>query len=97
MRYNVSESVAREIDAFGIEGVEISTIILGVDEDGSRKCSELIRSGHHFDAIVHLGLSEDREEISLESLAKNALRMSKPDNSGTVSYTHLTLPTKRIV
>jgi len=83
-RDNVSESVAREIDAFGIEGVEISTIILSVDEDGSRKCSELLRSGHHFDAIVHLGLSEDREKISLESLAKNNLRMSKPDNSGRI-------------
>ncbi len=81
-RDNVSEAVAREIDASGIDGVEISTIILSVDEHGSRKCSELIRSGHHFDAIVHLGLSEERKQISLESLAKNTLGMSKPDNSG---------------
>ncbi|MBP51004.1 MAG: NUDIX domain-containing protein [Candidatus Thalassarchaeaceae archaeon] len=80
--FNVSESVARKIDASGIHGVEISTIILSVDEVGSRKCSELIRSGHHFDAIVHLGLSERRRNISLESLAKNNLEMSKPDNSG---------------
>jgi len=82
MTDNVSEAVAKEIGTSGIDGVDISTIILSVDENGSRKCSELLRSGQNFDAIVHLGLSETRQKISLESLSKNILQMSRPDNSG---------------
>tara|TARA_Y100000746_G_scaffold58183_1_gene46983 strand:+ start:17928 stop:18956 length:1029 start_codon:yes stop_codon:yes gene_type:complete len=81
-RENVSEEVVRRFSQSGFEGVELSTMVLSVDEKGSRKCSEILSLGDPLDAIVHLGLSESREKVSLEMLAKNLLDMPKPDNSG---------------
>ena len=78
---NVSEEVTRRISQTGLDGIELSTMVLSVDEDGSRKCSDLVRSDNSFDAIVHLGLSEEGKNVCLELIAKNLLEMSKPDNS----------------
>ena len=81
-RKNASEEVVKRISQTGLEGIDLSTMVLGVDESGSKKCSEIARSGKHLDAIVHLGLSEKGKSVCLELFAKNLLQMENPDNSG---------------
>lgn len=79
---NVSDKVRRWIDSHGIEGVELETSLLGCDEAGSRVVAEKIRAGAGFDAIVHLGLAETRDVISLERWACNESCFRIADNSG---------------
>ena len=79
---NISEEVVRRFSRTGLKGVDLSTMVLSVDERGSRKCSEILGIDDSLDAIIHLGLSESRDKVSLEAIAKNLLEMSKPDNSG---------------
>ena len=61
---------------------------------------ETMRYSLHKDELVHLSGSDCRSLFSLEYLAAMAKGISSETLTlfiGTVSYTHLTLPTKRIV
>ena len=61
---------------------EIMTSVLTVDERGSRETSERIYGGEEISAVLHLGFSENADEILLERFARNQLEMKIADNSG---------------
>ncbi len=79
---NVSQSVLERLEVEGVQGLDIVTCILSVDEDGSRAVAEQMRNDMQVDGILHLGLAARRESISLERLARNEYSMNEPDNSG---------------
>lgn len=79
---NISHEVVREIQLAGISGLDVTTMLLSVDERGSRRVGDLIRGGEVFDAVVHLGLAENRSVISLERYAHNRSEFRIEDNSG---------------
>ena len=79
---NISEQIVEILSTTCIPGVQIETSILSVDEAGSKETSERLYRGEKFDAILHLGLSEQAENIRLERFAKNRFEMQTPDNSG---------------
>ncbi len=79
---NVSNEVVRELQIRGFEGLDVTTMLLSVDERGSRRIAEMILDGERFDAILHLGLAESREVISLERYAHNENAFRIADNSG---------------
>lgn len=83
---NVSHEVVRELQIRGIEGLDVTTMLLSVDERGSRRIAEMIRDGERFDAILHLGLAESREVISLERFAHNENAFRIADNSGREEF-----------
>ena len=62
--------------------VEIETDVLSVDEAGSKKTAERVEKGASWDAILHLGLCEQCDVPRLERLARDAIDMRIPDNSG---------------
>jgi len=62
--------------------VTVDVIELSVDLSGSKVVSELLRSGHKYDAIIHLGLAEKSLLPRIERVAKDILDMRIEDNSG---------------
>ena len=83
---NVSHEVMRELQIRGIDGLDVTSILLSVDERGSRRIAEMIRDGERFDAILHLGLADSREVISLERFAHNENAFRIADNSGREAF-----------
>lgn len=83
---NVSREVVRELQIRGIEGLVVTSMLLSVDEAGSRRIAQMIRDGERFDAIVHLGLAESREVISLERFGHNENAFRIADNSGREAF-----------
>ncbi|HIE63771.1 MAG: hypothetical protein CXT72_03140 [Methanobacteriota archaeon] len=81
---NISELIVKQLSIDGIEGVELETDILSVDEVGASKVASQLREGDIFDAILHLGLAAKRQNISLERFGKNQFRMNEEDNSGRI-------------
>ena len=79
---NVSQSVLNRLEADGVQGLDIVTWLLSVDEDGSRAVADQISKGIQVDGILHLGLAAKRNSISLERRARNKFAMIEPDNSG---------------
>ena len=79
--YNISQKLVSEIERLELNNLEINTKILTVDEEGSKKVSELILA-EDFDFILHLGYSKTTRKIHLESRAVNKINMSIKDNSG---------------
>jgi len=79
--YNISQKLVSEIERLELNNLEINTKILTVDEEGSKKVSELILV-EDFDFILHLGYSKTTRKIHLESRAVNKINMSIKDNSG---------------
>jgi pyrrolidone-carboxylate peptidase len=69
---NVSQIVLEMVAERGIEGLDVETMLLSVDETGSRSVAEMISDGSRFDAIVHLGLADKRQHISLERYASKS-------------------------
>ena len=97
---NISQQVVELISAEEVFDFKISTTILAVDETGSREVSDRIESGEKFDTILHLGFSENANEILLERYARNNFHMKIADNSGRlltsgkISPGHAILETK---
>ena len=97
---NISQQVVELISAEEVFDFKISTAILAVDETGSREVSDRIESGEKFDTILHLGFSENANEILLERYARNNFHMKIADNSGRlltsgkISPGHAILETK---
>ncbi len=79
---NISQEVLDEIGKLEVEGIEVETQLLSVDEKGSYMVAKRIRDGECFRGIIHLGLAANRKEISLERVARNMISMTEPDNSG---------------
>ena len=78
---NISQDIIDAISTFGIEGLEVETMLLSVDEKGSRITSEKISAGAEYTAILHLGFSPESENIRLERFGRNRYCMQIPDNS----------------
>ena len=78
---NISQQVV-ELISEGVFDFKISTSILSVDEMGSREISDRIERGEKFDTVLHLGFSENANEILLERYARNNYQMKIKDNSG---------------
>ena len=79
---NISQQVVDLLSTESISDFKISTSILTVDESGSREVSERIDSGENIGAVLHLGFSENANEILLERSARNIFHMEIEDNSG---------------
>jgi len=84
---NVSESVLERLERDGIDGLDVVTRMLSVDEAGSNAVATEIRDGIEVDGILHLGLAQRRTGICLERLARNSYSMTEPDNSGRLEET----------
>jgi len=97
---NISQQVVDLISTEPIFDFKISTSILSVDETGSREISERIDSGEKIGAVLHLGFSENANEILIERYARNHFHMKIADNSGrclssgTISHGKPILETK---
>ena len=79
---NISQQVVHLISTATISDFNISTSILAVDEAGSREISDRIECGEKIGAVLHLGFSENANEILLERYARNHFQMKIADNSG---------------
>ncbi len=97
---NISQQVVELISSEGVFDFKISTTILAVDENGSREVSERIESGEKIGVVLHLGFSENANEILIERYARNNFHMKIADNSGrqltsgTISTGNAILETK---
>jgi 8-oxo-dGTP diphosphatase len=78
---NISQDIANSVDGEIVRDCVIESLILSVDESGSRTVSNLLRD-NKYDAIMHLGLTEKAESPRIEMLAKDILDFRIPDNSG---------------
>jgi 8-oxo-dGTP diphosphatase len=78
---NISQDIANSVDGEIVRDCVIESLILSVDESGSRTVSNLLRD-NKYDAIMHLGLAEKAESPRIEMLAKDILDFRIPDNSG---------------
>jgi pyrrolidone-carboxylate peptidase len=79
---NISQQVVNLISTTNIFDFKVSTSILAVDETGSREISDRIECGEKIGAVLHLGFSENANEILLERFARNHFQMKIADNSG---------------
>jgi len=79
---NISQQMIEYISSDEFFDYEIMTSVLTVDERGSRETSERIYGGEEISAVLHLGFSENADEILLERFARNQLEMKIADNSG---------------
>jgi pyrrolidone-carboxylate peptidase len=79
---NISQQVVEFISTEGEFDYKINTSILTVDENGSREISDRIHSGEEIGAVLHLGFSENADEILLEKFARNRFQMEIADNTG---------------
>lgn len=78
---NVSSIVANELQGKMIRGHEIVSIVLPVDEEGTKKVANM-NEKNNFKAILHIGLAESAIRPRIELRAKDSLNFKIPDNSG---------------
>ena len=93
---NISQQVVALISE-GLFDFDISTSILSVDEMGSREISDRIERGEKLDVVLHLGFSENANEILLERYARNNYQMKIKDNSGRLLSSGRISPGKDIL
>ena len=94
---NISQQVVELISEEGVLDFKISTYILSVDELGSRQISDRIERGEKFDVVLHLGFSENANDILLERYARNNFQMKIKDNSGRLRSSGRISPGKEIL
>ena len=94
---NISQQVVELISEEGVLDFKISTYILSVDELGSRQISDRIERGEKFDVVLHLGFSENANDILLERYARNNFQMKIKDNSGRLQSSGRISPGKEIL
>ena len=94
---NISQQVVELISEEGVLDFKISTYILSVDELGSRQISDRIERGEKFDVVLHLGFSENANDILLERYARNNYQMKIKDNSGRLLSSGRISPGKDIL
>ena len=78
---NVSGEVAISLQGETIRNHIIESLILTVDENGSRTVSELLET-NTYAAIIHIGLAENATRPRIEVRAKDFLNFTIPDNLG---------------
>lgn len=78
---NISQDIANSVNGEIVRDCVIESLILSVDEMGSRTVSNLLLD-NKYDAIMHLGLAEKADSPRIEMLAKDILDFRIPDNSG---------------
>jgi len=79
---NISQSIMEKISTSGLDGLDVETMLLTVDEAGSKAVARELSAGAEFRTILHLGLSAGSERIRMERYGRNEFRMGIPDNSG---------------
>lgn len=79
--FNISEKLVSEIKKLDLESIEIESMILTVDESGTRNVSEKVLK-NEYDCVVQLGFSDKAKKINLEYYAQNKIDMNIKDNSG---------------
>ena len=79
---NPSQDILSEIAKNGINGLEIETLLLTVDEAGSKETPKRLQRRRSYSSIVHLGFSAKTDLIRIEKQGKNLLDMKICDNSG---------------
>ena len=70
---NISGEVAQAISNRNVRGHIIESLVLSVDENGSRVVADRITSGEKFAAIMHIGLAENENRARIEVQAKDIL------------------------
>ena len=98
--YDSEQSEAYMSDAAGRIVTPRATAMASVEEDDALQADLLAPVVRHRMPRVRGILSEDQreDELSLQQLEARRHRIGPGlERSGAVSYTHLTLPTKRIV
>ena len=78
---NVSGEVAISLQGETIRNHIIESLILTVDENGSRTVSKLLET-NTYAAIIHIGLAENATRPRIEVRAKDFLNFTIPDNLG---------------
>ena len=78
---NISEDIAKLLEGEIVRDCVIESLILSVDESGSRAVSNLLHT-NKYEAILHMGLAEKAEFPRIEMRAKDILDFRIPDNSG---------------
>ena len=78
---NVSGEVAISLQGEAIRNHIIESLILTVDENGSRTVSKLLET-NTYAAIIHIGLAENATRPRIEVRAKDFLNFTIPDNLG---------------
>jgi len=81
---NISQQMVDLISSSDEFDFSIDSTILSVDEKGSREIANRIRSGEKYGAVLHMGFSENADEILIERFARNRLKMKIADNSGRI-------------
>ena len=79
---NISGEVAQAVSGNNVREHIIESLILSVDENGSKVVANRIISGERFAAIIHIGLAENENKARIEVQAKDILDFRIPDNSG---------------
>ena len=79
---NISAKVAQAISNHNVRGHIIESLVLSVDENGSRVVANRITNGEKFAAIMHIGLAENENKARIEVQAKDILDFRMSDNSG---------------
>ena len=78
---NISKDSAKLLEGEIVRDCVIESLILSVDESGSRAVSNLLHT-NKYEAILHMGLAEKAEFPRIEMRAKDILDFRTPDNSG---------------
>lgn len=78
---NISKDIAKLLEGEIVRDCVIESLILSVDESGSRAVSNLLHT-NKYEAILHMGLAEKAEFPRIEMRAKDILNFRIPDNSG---------------
>ena len=74
----------KEFRNYQLDDIEVyfDTLLLSVDEIGSKTVAKKLSQGEEWDLIIHLGLCNNCEVPRIELLAQNILDMGIKDNSG---------------
>ena len=95
---NISQAVASAMEGRRLttcpwskeeRSVMVEVDILTVDDTGAQRTAQRLRSGEHWDAILHVGLCDSCDLPRIERLASDWLNMRMPDNAGRQITTSL--------
>src|SRR5690606_36039622 len=80
---NPSQQIVEQIAASG-RYPQVVTAVLPVDYNGGTDCLQALITQHQPQAIVCVGVAQNRAKISLERFALNVDDASLPDNAGVL-------------
>ena len=78
---NISEIIAKSLHGEVVRGHEVTSLILSVDLNGSKRVAEMLDE-QEYAAILHIGLAANAQNPRIEIRARDILDFRIPDNSG---------------